>query len=176
MALQKLDPTTLPGEVLAAYQEAEAWLQERFRGRRTVPQPQIASVPIPEEGEDAALFAVLVQPSGDGRQRIERLGLSCAGARDKGGEALQAALEKVNDAALVECCFWAGIPAQGEREALVVAAEGKGPQADPRVRARDFLKGLKQEPGSLAGAFGQVADQVAKMLAAPEASLGKLTA
>lgn len=176
MATQKLDTEKLPAEVVAAYQDAEAWLQERFRGRRTVPKPQIVSVPIPEEGEEAALYAVVVQPSGDGRQRIERLGLSCAPARDKGGEALQAALEKVNDAALVECCFWAGIPAQEEREALVMAAEGKGAQADPRVRARDFLKGLKQEPGSLAGAFGQVADQVAKMLAAPEASLGKLTA
>lgn len=176
MALQKLDLPTLPQEVQDAYHDAAEWLAEKFKGRRTVPVPFVASMPIPEEGEDAALFAVLVQPSGDGRQRIERLGLSCAGAREKGGEALQAALEKVNDAALVECCFWAGIPAQGEREALVMAAEGKGPQADPRVRARDFLKGLKQEPGSLAGAFGQVADQVAKMLAAPEASLGKLTA
>jgi hypothetical protein len=57
-----------------------------------------------------------------------------------------------------------------ERPALLTPEAG---HADPRVRARDFLKGLREEPGSLAEAFSQFANQVAKMLAAPEASLGK---
>jgi hypothetical protein len=174
MAVQKLEIEGLPPEVLAAYQAADAWLADRFAGRRLIPTPFIVSLPIPEEGEGAALYAVLVPPGGEGRKRIERLGLSCASAREKGGEALAEALAKVNEAAILETCFWVGIPAREGAEALAQEEEGKGARSDPRVRARDFLRKLQDEPGSLASAFAEVADQVAKMLAAPGASLGKL--
>lgn len=184
--MPKIDLAALPPEVRAAYEEAVEWLAVKFSGRRTQPVPAIVKMAIPEEGEEALIYGVLVPTNGEGRKNINRLALAVPAARAAGGDELAAALARFKDRGLVECLFWAGIPAQEEqrsedgktvlragRPALACAAEGKGPAADPRVRARDFLRSLQDEPGSLAAVFDEFGNQVSAFLAAPDASLGK---
>lgn len=185
--LKKIDREALPAEVRDAYDRAVEWLADRFSGRRTQPVPVVVTMAIPEESEDAAIFGILVPPNGEGRKNINRLALAVPAARERGGDAMADALAKVNDRALVECLFWAGIPAQPEKrspdgKAVLVPARGAqlcpgagpGAHADPRVRARDFLRDLEDEPGSLSAAYSEFADQTSAFLMAPEVSLGKL--
>lgn len=162
--IEKLDVKKLPEAVSRAYGDAQQWIAERFRGRRLLPEPTIVQLPIPEEGEEAVLHAILVPTGQTGRERLTKSAAALAQARDKSADALVAAMESVNNVAIVEMCFWV----EGQPDT------GEGPRTDSRVRARDFLKTLRDEPGSLGGAFEAISDAASKLLLQPEVRLGKL--
>lgn len=154
--IKKLDPDKVPASVKEAYAAAELWLAERCKGRRIQPKPVVVSLPIPEEGEEAQLYAVLVPPSGTSQERIAAAQLRVSKAPDTG-----AALQDVMGVVLAECCLWVeGMPASDK--------------SDPRVVARNFLREMKEERGSLGSAFAAIATAGLEMLATPEPSLGKL--
>lgn len=158
--MQKLDPKKLPESVTAAYSRARAIAEERFRGRRIVPAPVVVSLPIPEEGESAALHAILVPCGGRARERIARALVAVPAARERGAAALIAAASEANDVALAEMLVWVeGMP-EGEK--------------DPGLIARQYLKELQDEAGTLGGAYGAIADQAIGLLDMPEVTRGKL--
>lgn len=173
--MQKLDPKDLPDLVNAAYTAAEAWLQERFRGRRVIPKSMVVSMPIPdvEHDADAKLYAVLVPVSGDARARIGKAVTAVQVAKERGSAAaLEEAADQLMSLLLVEGCFWVGglTKADGSPDQMPAPRDPK----DPRPAARDYLKELRSEPGALGTAYDQFASMVLKGMEAPEVRLGKL--
>lgn len=159
MALKKLDA---PQDVQDALPAVEAILQERFAGRRHIPDPVIGRMPVPEEGEEAYLYFVIAPPGLPQRETMQRAALALDKARERGAEALQDALVKSQIAAIVECVYYvSGMPAVKEKQ-------------DPRIVARDYLKDLRKEAGSLGDAFSVVSGAVLEMLQPQAATLGKL--
>jgi len=150
---QNFDEKSLPEDVAAALAAARAWITEHFAGRRIKPQPRLATLPTPELGEDAVLYAVLVTPGGTALQRIEAASVRVYKTQD------MASAEALHSLALAECCLWvSGMPEAGK---------------DPRAAARDFLKELREEPGSLGHAFTRVAQAALELCHGPEVTLGK---
>jgi len=172
--MQKLEIKDLPDVVTAAYTTAEAWVQERFRGRRVAPRPFVVSMPIPDiEGDaDARLFAVIVPLSGEARARVSKAVTATQVAKDRGVEALEAAGDQLMSLLLVEGCYWVGGLARPDGT-LDQMPQPRDPR-DPRPAARDYLKDLRGEPGALGMAYDQFAAAVLQTMEAPEVRLGKL--
>lgn len=157
--MEKFDGEKLPPEVRAAYAAAEAWIAEKFKGRRIVPKPFVVRLPIPEEGEAAAFHGILVPPGGEARDRITRAMLAVDAAAGMPQAQLDA-VEQLTSLCVVECCVYAeGMPQAG---------------SDPRTVARDYLKALRDEVGTLGEAMAKFGEAVLGMMKTAEVSLGKL--
>lgn len=161
--MQKLDPEKLPEPVLAAQAGAEAYLQERFRGRRVIPKPVVCQLPIPEV--EGVLWAVLMPPGGQARERILLALQQMRKAQERSPAAAAEAIGQAEDLCVVECAYWAWFSGDEPQPA---------PPKDPQAAARAYLRSLKSEAGTLGAAFGEVAGAAIKLLETPEVSLGKL--
>ena len=158
--MQKLDIKTLPEAVRTAVCAAEQILDQRFEGRRSVPSPVIGSFPVDETEE--LIYFVLLPPAMVQRDAIMKATVAMGRARDRGETAFMDALTKYRSTTVVECCYYvSGMPEPTEKQ-------------DPRAVARDYLKSLLDEPGSLGEALATVSNAVLEMTEVKGATLGKV--